>query len=131
MIFKILLIFIGKNNLVEIKSDKIFWKKCCNYLLSNSNLGNLILSKIQSFKYENKNIVLIEEIIMGNKDNFVNGNYCKLNKMTSFIVPVLTEIIEYCGIIMNYKKTSVAKSLNNIKNIQMLIDKLNGILKKE
>ena len=131
MIFKILFIFIGKNNLVEIKSDKIFWKKCCNYLLSNSNLGNLILSKIQSFKYENKNIILIEEIIMGNKDNFVNGNYCKLNKMTSFIVPVLTEIIEYCGIIMNYKKTSVAKSLNNIKNIQMLIDKLNGILKKE
>ena len=73
----------------------------------------------------------IKILFLLKKDNFVNGNYCKLNKMTSFIVPVLTEIIEYCGIIMNYKKTSVVKSLNNIKNIQMLIDKLNGILKKE
>ena len=129
MIFKILLIFLGKNDLIEIKSDEIFWKKCCNYLLSNSNLGNFILSKIQSFKYEYKNIIHIEEIILGNKDNFISGNYCKLNKMTSFIVPLLTEVIEYCGIIINLKKTSVSKSLDNTKNIQISIDKLNEILK--
>jgi len=131
IIYKILLLFLGEKKLVEISDDYIFWKKCCNYFLENSDegkIGNYIINQIKNFNFDHRTINLIEFTLIGNKNNIINGYYEKLCKTTGLLIPLIKQALIYCGIIITDKKNNTSRILDNLKYNQMLINKLDNII---
>ena len=130
IIYRILLLLFGEKNLVEISDDNLFWKKCCKYLNEKSNegkIGNFIINQAGNFCFDHQTINLIESIIIGNKNNILNGYYEKLCKTTGLIIPLIKEALSYCGIIIDIKNNS-NKILENLQYNKLLIHKLDNII---
>ena len=129
IIYKILLLLLGEKKLVEISDDYTFWKKCCKYFLDKSEgkIGNYIINQVKNFYFDHQTINLIEFTLIGNKNNILNGYYEKLCKTTGLIIPLIKQVLEYCGIITSDKKYN-PRILDNLKYNQMLINKLDIII---
>ena len=131
IIYKILFLFLGERKLVEISDDNIFWKKCCKYFMDISNnkkIGDFIIEKANNFNFDNKTINLIGSILIGNKNNIINGYYAKLCKTTGLIIPLIKETLEYCGIITNDLKNISNKMIEHLQYNKMLINRLDNII---
>ena len=131
IIYKLLLLFMGEKNLVEISDDNIFWKNCCKYFLGKSDegkIGNYIISQAKNFCFDHRTINLIEFMLIGNKNNIINGYYEKLCKTTGLIIPLIKQALEYCGVIFTDKKNNINKVLENLQYNQILINKLDSII---
>jgi len=125
IIYKILLLLLGEKKLVEISDDYTFWKKCCTYFLSKSEgkIGNFIINQVKNFCFDHQTINLIEFTLIGNKSNILNGYYEKLCKTTGLIIPLIKQILEYCGVTLSDNKNN-PRILDNLKYNKMLINKL-------
>jgi len=125
IIYKILLLLLGEKKLVEISDDYTFWKKCCKYFLrkSEGKIGNFIINQVKNFCFDHQTINLIEFTLIGNKSNIINGYYEKLCKTTGLIIPLIKQILEYCGVTSSDNKNN-PRILDNLKYNQMLINKL-------
>ena len=125
IIYKILFILIGEEEIYSISSEDIFWKKCCNYLIEKSEgkIGDFILQKIPNFKFGSKYINEIETIIQENKSNIIN----ELSSNNNLIFPLIKEALEYCGVIFVPKKTQGSIIIKNLRNNQMIINYLNKL----
>ena len=134
IIYRILLLFLGEKAIVEISDDNLFWKKCCKYLKDKGDvkIGNFIITKSNSFCFDHQTINLIEFILIGNKNNILNGYYEKLCKTTGLIIPLIKEALEYCGIIVNNRNSNTSsKVLDNLLFNKKLITKLDNIIKND
>ena len=134
IIYRILLLFLGEKAIVEISDDNLFWKKCCKYLKDkgDAKIGNFIITKSNNFCFDHQTINLIEFILIGNKNNILNGYYEKLCKTTGLIIPLIKEALEYCGIIVNNRNSNTSsKVLDNLLFNKKLITKLDNIIKND
>ena len=131
IIYKVLLLLFREKKLVEISDDIIFWKNCCKYFFEKSEdgkIGNYIINQSKNFCFDHKTINLIEFVLIGNKNNIINGYYDKLCKTTELILPLIKQALEYCGVIYTDKKNNLNKILDNLQYNQMLINKLDNII---
>ena len=132
IIYRILLLLLGEKIIVEISDDILFWKNCCKYLKDKGDvkIGNFIIGKSNSFCFDHQTINLIESILIGNKNNILNGYYEKLCKTTGLIIPLIKEALEYSGIIVaNRNNNAISKVLDNLLFNKKLITKLDNIIK--
>ena len=126
IIHRILLVFLSQEEIYSISSDNIFWKKCGEFLLRNSNgkIGDYILQKVEEFIFTSKSVNKIENIIKDNKENIINEIE---NNSNIILIPLIKEALEYCGIIFSKSKTQGNIIITNLKQNQTIINYLNNL----
>ena len=132
IIYRILLLLFGEKKIVEISDDNLFWKNVCKYFLDKNTkekIGNFIVEKSKNLSFDHQTINLIEFILIGNKNNIINGYYEKLCKTTGLIIPLIREALDFCGVIVTDTKIRENRLLDNLQYNQKLICKLDNIIK--
>ena len=125
IIYKILFILFGEENIYNTLNKDIFFKKCL-YFFENSpdNLGDFILEKIPEFNFEKNEFNMIENLIKDNKNEIINEIS---NSKKYLIIPLIKEFLEYIGIIFSENKTEGSVYINNLRKNQIIINYLNNL----
>ena len=125
IIYKILFILLGEENIYNTLNKDIFFKKCL-YFFENSpdNLGDFILEKIPEFNFEKNEFNMIENLIKDNKSEIINEIS---NSKKYLIIPLIKEFLEYIGIIFSENKTEGSIYINNLRKNQIIINYLNNL----
>ena len=133
LIYRLFFQLIEKEELVNIESDKKFWHKARNYILSNNNdeTGSFFEKYIPEFDFSPKNIFKIKKLINGKEDKLKPLIYENICKTTGLVIFIIKDSLEYCGIILNNKKTKPKVLINyleylkgNLNKTKEYIDKL-------
>ena len=136
LIYRLFFQLIEKEELVNIESDKKFWHKARNYILSNNNdeTGSFFEKYIPEFDFSPKNIFKIKKLINGKEDKLKPLIYENICKTTGLVIFIIKDSLEYCGIILNNKKTKPKVLINyleylkgNLNKTKEYIDKLKYI----
>ena len=136
LIYRLFFQLIEKEELVNIESDKKFWHKARNYILSNNNdeTGSFFEKCIPEFDFSPKNIFKIKKLINGKEDKLKPLIYENICKTTGLVIFIIKDSLEYCGIILNNKKTKPKVLINyleylkgNLNKTKEYIDKLKYI----
>ena len=115
-----------KEEIYSILNEINFWKKCGGYLVTNSegNIGDFIIEKISSFRFDSKSYNNIENLIKENKESFIKELKDDKN---FFISQLIEESLVYCGVILDPAKTQGSIIIKNLKNNQTVINYLNNL----
>jgi len=110
-----------KNEILKIKSDKVFWGKICDWLLEERNvkLGEFLKNESKKFNFSNDNIKKLKKLTQNVKDKISPNYYSKVCGTTGLVVFIVKDALEFCGVIVNEKKTPI-KSLYNLKKMEQL-----------
>ena len=135
-VYRILFTLLGEYQIANIPEDEYFWVKCTEYLNSKSEgkIGSFILEKFKNVTFEKKKIVLINKFLVGMKKK-INPNYFpKICGTTGLLIFLIKDALEYCGVIINDKKTQPARILDNlmyyknsIETLAQIIEYLSGV----
>ena len=135
-VYRVLFALFGEFEIANIYGDKSFWIKCTEYMIKNSNgkIGTFILEKMKGITFEHQKIFLLNKLLVGMKKK-INPNYfSKICGTTGLLIFLIKETLEYCGVIINDKKTQPARILDNllyyknsIDSLAQFIDKLSAI----
>ena len=130
VIYRILIIFMGQYEISNISEDMLFWVKFTEYLNSNSEgkIGDFIIKQIEKCDYSHKAIFFIEKMIKGKKEDITPSNFTKICSSTGLLIFLIRELMEYCGIIIDPKKTQISRIYNNLKFYKNLEDTLSGFI---
>ena len=129
-VYRTLFVLFGEYQIANIPEDEYFWVKCTEYLNNNSGgkIGTFILDKFKNMTFEKKKIVMINKFLVGMKKN-INPNYfSKICGTTGLLVFLIKDALEYCGVIVNSKKTQPARILDNLMYYKNTIDNLAQII---
>ena len=121
IIYRILACLLKKNEILKIKSDKVFWGKICDWLLEERNvkLGEFLKNESKKFNFNNENIKKLRKLTQNVKDKISPNYYSKVCGTTGLVVFIVKDALEFCGVIVNEKKTPI-KSLYNLKKMEQL-----------
>ena len=135
-VYRVLFTIFGEYEIADIYGDELFWIKCTEYMIKNSNgkIGTFILDKMKDITFEHKKIFLLNKLLVGMKKK-INPNYfSKICGTTGLLIFLIKETLEYCGVIINDKKTQPARIIDNlmyyknsIDTLALFIDKLSAI----
>ena len=135
-VYRTLFTLLGEYQIANIPEDEYFWVKCTEYLNSKSEgkIGSFILEKFKNVTFEKKKIVLINKFLVGMKKK-INPNYFpKICGTTGLLIFLIKDALEYCGVIINDKKTQPARILDNlmyyknsIETLAQIIEYLSGV----
>ena len=135
-VYRTLFTLIDEYQIANIPEDEYFWIKCTEYLNNKSGgkIGSFILNKFKIVDFDKKKIVLINKILVGMK-KIINPNYFhKICGTTGLLIFLIKDALEYCGVIINEKKTQPARILDNlmyykntIETLAQIIEYLSGV----
>ena len=135
-IYRTLFTLLGEFQIANIPEDQYFWVKCTEYLNNNSRgkIGSFILDKFKSVTFDKTKIVLMNKFLIGMKKK-INPNYFpKICGTTGLLIFLIKDALEYCGVIINDKKTQPARILDNLlyyknstENLAQIIEYLSGV----
>ena len=114
--YRVLLALFGEFKIATIPGNQLFWIKCTEYLIGNANgkIGTFILKKMEDITFEHKKIYLVNKLLYKMKSK-INANYfSKICGTTGLLIFVIRDVLEYCGVIINEKKTQPARILDNL-----------------
>ena len=115
-VYRVLMALFGEFKIATISGNQLFWIKCTEYIIGNSNgkIGSFILKKMEDITFEHKKIYLVNKLLYKMK-NKINANYfSKICGTTGLLIFVIRDVLEYCGVIINEKKTQPARILDNL-----------------
>ena len=115
-VYRVLLALFGEYKIATISGNQLFWIKCTEYIIGNSNgkIGSFILKKLEDVTFEHQKIYLVNKLLFRMK-NKINANYfSKICGTTGLLIFVIRDVLEYCGVIINEKKTQPARILDNL-----------------
>ena len=126
IIYRVLLALFGEYKIATILGDQLFWIKCTEYLINNSNgkIGTFIVDKFKDITFEHKKIFLLNKILVGIKKNINPKYYSKICGTTGLLIFIIKDALEYCGVIINEKKTQPARIIDNLMYYKNSIDTL-------
>jgi len=126
VIYRILFALFGEYKIATIFGDQLFWIKCTEYLISNSNgkIGTFIVDKFKDITFEHKKIFLLNKLLVGIKKNINPTYYSKICGTTGLLIFIIKDALEYCGVIINEKKTQPARIIDNLMYYKNSIDTL-------
>ena len=135
-VYRTLFTLLGEYKIANIPEDEYFWVKCTEYLNNKSEgkIGSFILEKFKNVTFDKKKIVLINKFLVGMKKK-INPNYFpKICGTTGLLIFLIKDALEYCGVIINDKKTQPARILDNlmyyknsIETLAQIIEYLSGV----
>ena len=126
VIYRILFTLFGEYKIATIYGDQVFWIKCTEYLISNSNgkIGTFIVDKFKDITFEHKKIFLLNKLLVGIKKNINPTYYSKICGTTGLLIFIIKDALEYCGVIISEKKTQPARIIDNLMYYKNSIDTL-------
>jgi hypothetical protein len=126
IIYRVLLALFGEYKIATIFGDQLFWIKCTEYLINNSNgkIGTFIVDKFKDITFEHKKIFLLNKLLVGIKKNINPTYYSKICGTTGLLIFIIKDALEYCGVIINEKKTQPARIIDNLMYYKNSIDTL-------
>ena len=132
IIYRIFFQLLKNNNLNKIKNDKIFWKKAAEYILSNcnDNLGDFFNNSLNDFDLRFRNIYEIQKIVHGNEDKIKPVVYSNICGTTGLVIFLVKDVLEYLGIIINYKKNIPAIMIKYLEHINSNKNKVENYINK-
>ena len=135
-VYRTLFTLLGEYKIANIPEDEYFWVKCTEYLNNKSEgkIGSFILEKFKNVTFDKRKIVLINKFLIGMKKK-INPNYFpKICGTTGLLIFLIKDALEYCGVIINDKKTQPARILDNlmyyknsIETLAQIIEYLSGV----
>ena len=135
-IYRILFTLLGEYKIANIPEDDYFWIKCTEYLNNKSNgkIGSFILDKFKNITFDKQKIVLMNKYLIGMKKK-INPNYFpKICGTTGLLIFLIKDALEYCGVIINDKKTQPSRILDNLmyyknttETLAQIIEYLSGV----
>lgn len=130
IIYRILYQFLKKEDFVNIKDDDEFWKENCKYLLTEGKdkLGSFFIEKSKDFCFDPENCAKLKAMIEKIKSKIIPSYYSKICGTTGLVVFILKDALEYCGVIVNDKKTQPRRIYDNLLyEKKMFIQKIKKI----
>ena len=125
-IYRILFVLFDEFNIANTSNNKLFWKKCTNYLKNNSNgnIGSFILLKLKNLSFEHKKLFLINKFLIGMKKTITASYYSKICGTTGLLIFIIKDVLEYWGIMLNERKTQPSRMLDTFSYYKNANDKL-------
>ena len=130
IIYRLLFVLLGENEIADIRNDKLFWTKCTNYLNSKSNgkIGTFIIEKSKNFNFSHQSIYLMNKLLVGIKPKFIPTTFTKVSGITGLLFFLIKECLEYCGVLINDKKTQPSRIDDNLIYYKNVIGSLNNFI---
>ena len=131
VVYKLFIQLIKNENLIKIKNNKEFWREISNYFITEgkNKLGDFILNLSKNFCFDDDNINKMRQLIHKNKAKISRTYYSKICGTTASIVFILKDALEYCGVLVNEKRTPIKRIYENLIKEKEKINKLNDMLK--
>ena len=126
VVYKLFIQLIKNENLINIKNNKDFWREFCYWFIleGKNKLGFFINQLIKQFDFSKENVKLIKRIVNNTYYKIIPSIYSNLCITTGLIVFIIKDALEYCGIIINKKKTPIKVIYEELKkekeNIKIL-----------
>ena len=126
IIYRLLFVLFGEPEIADIMDDRAFWVKCTEYLITKSNgkIGTFIAEKSKSFDFSHKNIYLMNRLLVGIKPKIIPTTFSKISGTTGLLFFLIKDSLEYCGVLINDKKTPVSRIYDNLMYYKNVIDNL-------
>ena len=131
ILYRILFVLFGEHEIADIMDDRTFWIRCTEYLLTKSNgkIGTFILEKSKYFDFSHKSIYLMNRLLVGIKPKIIPTTFSKISGTTGLLFFLIKESLEYCGVLINDKKTPVSRIYDNLKYYENVINNLADFIK--
>jgi hypothetical protein len=126
IIYCLLFVLFGENEIADIMDDRTFWVKCTEYLVTKSNgkIGTFIAEKIKDFNFSHRNIYLMNRLLVGIKPKIIPTTFSKISGTTGLVFFLIKDSLEYCGVLPNDKKTQPSRIYDNLMYYKNIIDNL-------
>ena len=130
IIYRLLFVLLGEHEIADIMDDRLFWMKCTEYLISKSNgkIGTFIVEKSQNFDFSHKSICLMNRLLVGIKPKIVPTTFTKISGTTGLLFFLIKDSLEYCGVLINEKKTPASRIYDNLMHYKNLIVSLDNYI---
>ena len=131
IIYRCLCYLINQKEIAEIKSDKLFWIKFCEFIneKSNGKIGDYINEVSKNFNFDDKTGLLLEKLVCDIKSKIVPSYYCKICTTTGLFSFLIKDALEYNGVLSLNKKTQVSRLYHNLEFAKTIIDQLDKYIK--
>ena len=131
-IYKIFFQFLKDNDLKDIQNDNLFWIKASDYIIEKSNgkIGDFFRDSVDNFEFTPKNIFEVKKLVHGKEDQLKPASFSKICPTTGFVVFLIKDTLEYCGIILSLKKNIPSLCLKYLEYIKEMHDKLKSYSEK-
>ena len=129
IIYRIFCQFLGMNDLVNIKNDKVFWEKFSKYVLDNKGekLSQFCNESANKFIFDDKNILKVKLMSRDISEKLKPKYWGKICGTTGFFVFMIKDAVEYCGVLED-KKTQPSRIKANYLYIKNLFEKLDNFV---
>ena len=127
IIYKIFVQLILKENLIKlINDDKEFWREISNYFITEAKnkLGDFILNLSEDFVFNEENVLKMRKMVNRFKMKINALYFSKICGTTGLIIFILKDALEYCGILINERKTPIKRIYENLIREKEIIKKL-------
>ena len=126
IVYRLFCQLINKDDLLEIKDDKIFWEKFSKFILDNKGdkLSDFCVKCTLKFNFNNKNILKLKEMAKDNSEKLKPAYFGKICGTTGLFVFLVKDTLEYCGAIED-KKTQASRIKSNYLYEKTLFEGLN------
>ena len=131
IVYRCFCYLINEREIAEIKNDRKFWIKFCEFFNNKSKgkKGDFIKELSKNFNFDDKNTLLIEELVSNIKNQIVPSYYSKICATTGLIIFLIKDALEYNGILAFNKKTQVSRIFHNLEYSKNMLDKINKYIK--
>ena len=124
-IYRIFCQFLGFNDIVEIKNDKLFWEKFSKYVLDNKGekLSQFCNETSKKFIFDDKNILKVKSLAKDLNEKLKPKYWTNICGTTGFFVFMIKDAVEYSGVLED-KKTQPSRIKENYLYVKGLFEKL-------
>ena len=125
-IYRIFFQFLKDNDIKNIENDHLFWVRASDYIIEQSNgkIGDFFRDSVDNFEFSVKNIFEVKKLIYGKEDQLKPASFSKICPTTGFVVFLIKDALEYCGVILSTKKNIPSLCLQYLEYINEMQNKL-------
>jgi hypothetical protein len=129
-IYRIFFQFLKDNDIKNIENDHLFWVKASDYIIEQSNgkIGDFFRDSVDNFEFTAKNIFEVKKLIYGKEDQLKPASFSKICPTTGFLIFLIKDALEYCGVILSTKKNIPSLCLQYLEYINEMQNKLKNYI---
>ena len=133
IIYRIFFQLIKQSEISNIKNNKEFWIKCCNYINENGKdkTGDFFKDSSNNFDFSAENIFKIKKMIEGNENKITIQNYyssfCGTTALVAFLI---RDVLEFIGVLKNEKKNDENYLYRNLEYLDYVYVKVSDYIKR-
>ena len=131
IIYRCLCYLINKREIAEIKSDKLFWIKFCEFFneKSNGKKGDFLNEISKNFNFDDRTGLLLDTLVYDIKEKIIPSYYCKICTSTGLLSFLIKDALDYNGVLAINKKTQISRIYHNLEFAKNIVEKVNHYIK--